>query len=278
MSRDQKFVIAALVLGNLLLYVLAFYSMPAQTAQAPVSPPPTIVQVAAVAPAAGATDAPAATDVPADTATPKPTITPTEIPTATPTPTETPTSTPTPPATLPAGASLRFTPVPPTKPVILGGTPLYPPPTRTPRPATATPVPTKAPTGGTDPSNALQPSDAWRTIGPNTSVWYKIGTGGYHIVATLQANPLEGMRMEVFAPNIWDKPIGAGSRTSGVDGLVWAGGRWEDYGDWFARVTNSNSGPVTYRLMTNAQEIPDCEIIGYWEYIGPNLVYWKKCK
>ncbi len=266
MSRDQKFVITALVLGNLILYGLAFLSVPVAPAQAPLSSQPTLqVAEAAATPTAESTSTPVATDTPVETSTPEQTATP-ATPTETPTPSVTPTSsttptiTPTPRPTMPAGVALRVTPVP-TKVVL-----------------TATPIPTKAPAGGTDPTNALLPAGDWRTIGANSSLWYKIGTGGNHIVATLQAQPLDGMRLEVFAPNIWDRPIGAGSHSNGVDGLVWAGGRWENYGDWFARVVNANSGPVTYRLVVNSNEIPACEVIGYWEYIGSNYVYWKRCK
>lgn len=278
-SRDQKFVIVALVLGNLILYLLAFYTVPSQSAG--VSSEPTAAQIAAqpATPTPEFTSTPIATDTPSDTPTPEltatlvnsvetltPSITPTsEITlaagiTTTGVATRTATATPTWRPTLPAGASLRFTPIP----------------TRV-RTPTATPKPA-APAGGTDPSNALQPGDAWRPLAANSSVWYKIGTGGNHLVANLQAQPIDGMQMEVYAPNIWDKPIGMGSRSNGVEGLVWAGGRWESYGDWFARVVNGNASAVTYRLMVNSNEIPPCEIIGYWEYIGTNYVYWKKCK
>ncbi len=129
-----------------------------------------------------------------------------------------------------------------------------------------------------DSSGHLLPTGAWRTLDPNSSVWYKIGQGGNHIEAVLQAQPLDGTRMEVYAPNVWDHPIGVGSRQRGVDGLVWSGGRWEEYGDWLARITNDTPNPVQYRLTVTSNEIPDCEIIGYWEYIGKNRVYWQKCK
>ncbi len=243
MSGKQKSLIAILVLSNLIVYGLGFFVWQTLSAEEPASSPPIAEQVAQVEASSTPTSTPTLTRTPTPTSTPTSTATPTVVP---PTDTATPTSTAT------------------RKPVL---------PTR-PRPsATLVPSPTPA-----SPSGPLLPSDSWQTLGPNTSVMYKIGEGGNHIEAVLQAQPLNGMKMEVFAPNLWDHPVGMGSLQRGVDGLVWAGGRWEDYGDWMARITNGNPTAVQYRLLVNSQPIPGCEWIGYWEYIGPNYVYWKKCK
>lgn len=231
MSSKQKFILALLVFANLVLYGLSFIAMQTLNSQQATSPQPTEVELVLVEVLA--------------TSTPTPTPTATSTPTESPTPTATlvlptPSETPTPSAT-------------PTR---------RPAPTRTRPPAT--PVPARSPTpSASNSSGPLVPSDAWQTLGPNASVWYKIGQGGYHIEAILQAEPLEGTRMEVFAPNVWDHPIGVGSPQRGMDGLVWSGGRWEEYGDWMARITNGTSAAVQYRLLVKTNEIPDCEVIGY---------------
>lgn len=249
MSWKQRFVIALLVLGNLVLYGLFLIALRTLAPQQAAGSPPTAAKLAQVETTPPWTPPPALT--------PTPTSTPTETwtPTATLVP-PTPSATPSPTVTPPPTATSTRTRVP----------------TRI-RPR-ATPVPAPSPT----PSGPLLPSDTWRTLGPKSSVWYKIGEGGYHINAILQAQPLDGMTMEVFAPNLTDRPIGLGSLQRGVDGLVWAGGRWEKWGDWTARITNDNASAVQYRLVVSTSEIPACETIGYWEYIGTNLVYWQRCK
>ena len=131
---------------------------------------------------------------------------------------------------------------------------------------------------GSSPSNSLLPGDAWQTLSARGSVWYKIGKGGDHIDALLQARPLTGMAMEVFTPDNLNRPIGQGTFQRGLDGLGWSGGRWDSQGAWLARATNGNSTPVQYRLVSATYAIGTCDSISYWEYIGPNLVYWTRCK
>jgi hypothetical protein len=131
---------------------------------------------------------------------------------------------------------------------------------------------------GSSPSNSLLPGDAWQSLSARGTVWYKIGKGGDHIDALLQARPLTDMAMEVFTPDNLNRPIGQGTFQRGLDGLGWSGGRWDSQGAWFARVTNGNSTPVQYRLVSATYTIGACDSTSYWEYIGPNLVYWTRCK
>lgn len=185
------------------------------------------------------------------------------------------------PAPRPLGASNPTRTLPPV--VVLAPTVAKP--TQPPVSRRVSPVPTPLPPpqppvvpGGSSPSNPLLPGDAWQTLSARTSVWYKIGQGGDHIDALLQARPLTGMTMEVFTPDNRERAIGQGTFQRGLDGLGWSGGHWDSQGDWLARVTNGNPAPVQYRLVSATIGIGACESISYWEYIGPNLVYWTRCK
>lgn len=129
---------------------------------------------------------------------------------------------------------------------------------------------------GDSPLTAIPASDAWRMISPGASVWYKVGKGGDHIDVFLDASPLQGLAMRVFSPSNLDRPIGQGSLERGR--LVWSGGQINLIGDWMARVTNGNPVAVQYRLSTVSREIAPCNTYSYWEYIGPNLVYWTACR
>ncbi len=129
---------------------------------------------------------------------------------------------------------------------------------------------------GDSPLNAIVAGDTWRNIGSGASVWYKIGKAGDHMEVFLEASPLQGVSMQVFAPGNLDRPIGQGSLERGR--LVWAGGKWNSSSDWLARVTNNNPGTVSYRLTSSTREIGACDSWSYWEWIGKNLVYWTACR
>ena len=94
----------------------------------------------------------------------------------------------------------------------------------------------------------------------------------------LEANPLDGLTMDVYAPGNLDRPIGQGTLDNKTHRLAWAGGHWDSTGDWLARITNGNSSSVQYKLTSDTREIPKCESISYWEYIGKERVYWTRCK
>jgi hypothetical protein len=155
-------------------------------------------------------------------------------------------------------------------------------PTRTSQPAVrkVTPlVPQAALTSptGSSPSNLMTPMDSWRTIDPGARVWYKIGSGGFHISVFLEAKPLDGMTMDVYAPGQLEQPIGRGTLERATNRLVWAGGHWQSEGDWLARLTNGNSTSVQYKLTSTAKDISNKSCYSYWEYIGDQPVYWTRC-
>jgi len=149
--------------------------------------------------------------------------------------------------------------------------------------ATAAPIPPQPiaaapPPSGSNPSIPSNATNSWQTLNPGTSTWVKLGNGGDHIDASLEANPLDGVTMQVFAPGNLDRPIGQGTYQSSSGRLVWSGGKWNSSGDWMAKITNSNANAVQYKLTATAAAIPPCDSISYWEKIGTADVYWTRCK
>lgn len=161
---------------------------------------------------------------------------------------------------------------------------LEPTPTQKPPPTsrlirpTAKPIAQQAIPQGTSPSSPMLPGDAWQTLAAGAQVWYKIGDGGVHIDVALQAKPLDGLTMEVYAPRQMDQPIGHGTYQKQTDSLVWAGGHWQADGAWLARINNSNSAPVQYKLSSNVKDISNKTCHSYWEYLGTAPVYWTVCE
>lgn len=153
-------------------------------------------------------------------------------------------------------------------------------PTRVSRPPN---VPAPAPVAlaiqdGESPSNPAAPKDAWQTLNAGANIWYKLGNGGDHIDAFLEAKPIDGITMQIFAPGNLQDPIGQGTYQKSSGQLVWSGGKWDSSGNWIAKIINSNSGAVQYKVTANASPIPPCDSISYWEKIHGQNVYWTRCK
>jgi hypothetical protein len=143
-----------------------------------------------------------------------------------------------------------------------------------PPPAVIPPAPVTY--SGSTRSDALEPSDSFRTLNAGASVWYRIGTSGTHIDVWLEANPLGGVSMAIYAPNGSNQPIGRGTPDNSGR-LVWSGGHWEGEGNWYAQITNSNPVAVQYRIQTSGRDVSNKSCYSYWEYIGTNRVYWTSC-
>lgn len=131
---------------------------------------------------------------------------------------------------------------------------------------------------GENSQNPLAPGDAWRTLGANSPAWFKVGDGGVHMDVALEAKPLSGMSLEVYAPNQLGQPVGRGTYQNQTGSLVWAGGFWQAEGSWLARVVNGNPTAVQYKLTSAVKEISNKSCYSYWEYIGDKYVYWTKCE
>ncbi|MBM3127799.1 MAG: hypothetical protein FJ009_04090 [Chloroflexi bacterium] len=132
---------------------------------------------------------------------------------------------------------------------------------------------------GASPTSALSADGAQRTLGAGASAWYKIGSGGQHIDVFLDAKPLSGMALAVFAPGNLSDPIGQGTLQNSSGRLVWAGGHWKSEGDWLARVTNQNPMAVQYTLTSSGRDISKKSCYSYWEsYPNGARVYWTECQ
>jgi len=146
------------------------------------------------------------------------------------------------------------------------------------RPPSSFAAPVVTTRSGDSRMNALIPDGAARTLSAGASAWYKVGNGGEHIDVFLDANPLSGMALDVYAPGKLSDPIGRGTLQQATGRLVWAGGHWNSEGDWFARVTNGNPMAVQYTLTSSAHGISKKSCYSYWEYIGTQPVYWTECQ
>lgn len=145
--------------------------------------------------------------------------------------------------------------------------------------ATAAPVPQViAAPAGNSPSNPASTTGAWQTLNAGASVWMRLGGGGDHIDAFLDARPMDGVTMQVYAPGNLEQPIGQGTFQKSSGQLVWSGGKWSSSGEWMAKIINGNSGAVQYKLTANTTPIPQCDSISYWEKINGQDVYWTRCK
>jgi hypothetical protein len=243
MTGKQKGIIFGLVTLNLIVYVLGYAVWTYVAGQN--TSPPEVAQISSPS-------APSPTSSPSPTVAPSFTRTPTRLPTPTATWTATPAPSATATVTRPRVATRRS-------------------PTPTPRPvATAVPAGTR--------SNPLMPSENWLKLQGGGEVWFKIGNGGDHIDALVQGDPIHSLSMQVYAPDVPDRPIGIGSPQSALNGLAWSGGHWDSTEPWLARIANSSSITADYRVVSTTSVIGKCDSVGYWEYIGTRLTYWTLCK
>lgn len=176
----------------------------------------------------------------------------------------------------------RLMPVPPNLPAPVAAPAPLVAPSVAPAPLVApsvAPVPQVAARDGASPERAFIADGATRALAAGASAWYLIGRGGQHMDVFLDANPLSGVSLAVFAPGNLSNPIGQGTLQASSGRLVWAGGHWRSQGDWFARVTNHNPMTVQYSVTTSARDISNKACYSYWEYY-PNgaYVYWTECQ
>lgn len=103
---------------------------------------------------------------------------------------------------------------------------------------------------GENPGLAMTPTGEWQYIAPQSSVWYKISDGGLQLTVWIDANGLNGLAMEIYAPDQtdWSKPIGRGSFNKfEPHDLFWTG-RSRAIGSWYAMVRNDNPIAIPYNL------------------------------
>ncbi len=145
--------------------------------------------------------------------------------------------------------------------------------------ATATPVPVAL---GSSQYDAIAPDDAWRTIEPNVSVWYKIGEGinRERFEVWLDAWGKPGLEFAVYSPeqmNSWTPdipPKGRGTvNRADMRHDMWWIGQSVAGGIWYVRVTSRSTFPLAYKIGYNRTggSAKDCGQ-PYWEWL-PNGQY-----
>ena len=103
---------------------------------------------------------------------------------------------------------------------------------------------------GENPSLAMTPAGDWQYIPARSFVWYKISDGGLQLTLWIDANGMQGLAMDIYAPDQtdWSKPIGRGSFNKfEPHDLFWTG-RTRARGDWYAMVRNTNNFAIPYSL------------------------------
>jgi hypothetical protein len=148
--------------------------------------------------------------------------------------------------------------------------------------ATPAPVAVVSAAHGTGPSDAPEAKDAWETIGPNTTVWYKIGGGidRQHLDVWLDAYGKPSISFAVYSPeqmSDWSpatppKGRGASNRADPSHDLFWTG-QAPAGGTWYVVVTNGNAAALPFKVGYN-RVLGGREGCGdaYWEYF-PNGAY-----
>ncbi len=154
-------------------------------------------------------------------------------------------------------------------------------------PSAAAPASVSASNAGSDISNTLDPGDGERTLSSGGTVWFKIGSAssaGIRMEVWLDVCADSKVDLSIFAPNQLDNlsgpPAGHGTPfQNDRKRLHWSGGGSNAvYGNWYARITNSNPSAIQYKLTTENVVIAPKACNSYWEYIGPNLVWWSACQ
>ncbi len=147
-------------------------------------------------------------------------------------------------------------------------------------------APTPLPKSGSTSADAMQPYDAWQTVGPKDEVWFRIGDeklARIHMDVWLDAKGADGIGFEVYAPDQMTKPYlsgppkGQGTRNNSdrSHDLNWSGNAPAG-GVWYVRVTNSNPVPMTYKLGSSVVSTggrANCTT-PYWEWIGSHVNAW----
>lgn len=176
--------------------------------------------------------------------------------------------------------SVNPAPVVPAAPVVL------PAPTIAPTPVPAAPQ-VIAHWAGSSPADALEANGAWQTLDSRASAWYVVGTAvgtGVRMEVWLDASDISGLDMSIYAPNQLDNLNGSAAGHGTTDKfapgrLHWSGGGSSAVaGNWYARISNSGSSSVQYKVTSDQQQIAPKNCESYWEYLPSGAyVYWTAC-
>jgi len=164
------------------------------------------------------------------------------------------------------------------------------------RPASSTPTIRVTPTvtttvtakSGDSPFAAIDITGNWDKIGPKKQLWFKTGVEtsfplrGY---IALDAYGKSGINFSVFSPeqasdlNVDTTPKGRGAfdRAIPTHDLIWSGGS-PKAGIWYLLLTNVNSVPVDYKLISTFSATDHKNCFTYPETInGGPVIIWTEC-
>lgn len=141
---------------------------------------------------------------------------------------------------------------------------------------------------GDSPYAAIDITGNWDKIGPKTQLWFKTGVETsfpLRGVIALDAYGKSGINFSVFSPeqasdlNVATTPKGRGAYDRSIPShdLIWTGGS-PKAGIWYLLLTNTNSVPVDFKLIStfNATDHKDC--FTYPERInGGPVIIWTEC-
>lgn len=155
--------------------------------------------------------------------------------------------------------------------------------------AAAQPTPKPAPVAavkrGNGPADAIDPADAWDTIQPGASIWYKVDRPqNSNLTLWLDANSNPGVQMAIYSPDqiadLGTVPPKGRATPNKLDNRhdQWWVGQSPSGGTWYGVVTNHTTSALAYKVGTDLLVTGPKGCQSYWEYIGSEAVYWTACR
>ncbi len=155
--------------------------------------------------------------------------------------------------------------------------------------AAAQPTPKPAPVAavkrGNGPADAIDPADAWDTIQPGASVWYKVDRPqNSSLTVWLDANGNSSVQMAIYSSDqiadLGTVPPKGRATPNKLDNRhdQWWVGQSPSGGTWYAVVTNLANVPLAYKVGTDLLVTGPKQCQSYWEYLGGAPVYWTACR
>lgn len=139
---------------------------------------------------------------------------------------------------------------------------------------------------GGAPADAMDITDAQRSVEPGAQAWYKVGSGDgpQHLEVWIDTYGKEGLGFGVYSPEQmaegWPttppKGRGASNQKGTGHDLFWSG-QSPAGGTWYVLVTNHNSAPMQYTIGSNSAQTDRFQCKSYWEWVAGVYTYWTWC-
>lgn len=140
---------------------------------------------------------------------------------------------------------------------------------------------------GTSPQDALSVPDAWQSMGPHGSVWYKIPySENFRLLEFwLEMNLPNVAGFSIFSPEQIEglspatKPVGRGTHSqSDPENIIRWKASYAKPGVWYLYLYNRTDQPISFKMNSNQQSTPVKKCISYWEYLPTGeYVLWTDC-